>query len=116
MVSMWNCDTTNCPSRDLSRIKHQAIRFHMALCERLRVEFFQKIRKAFFWSPHYANQSMNAQKKQFDSLAQHMDEMRKARHDLRQHLAVVQSYIEKDDKEGLHNYIAMYKNELPPYP
>ena len=62
---------------------------------------------------HYANQSMNAQKKQFDSLAQHMDEMRKARHDLRQHLAVVQSYIEKDDKEGLHNYIELYKNELP---
>ena len=49
----------------------------------------------------------------FDSLAQHMDEMRKARHDLRQHLAVVQSYIEKDDKEGLHNYIELYKNELP---
>ena len=42
-----------------------------------------------------------------------MDEMRKARHDLRQHLAVVQSYIEKDDKEGLHNYIELYKNELP---
>ena len=62
---------------------------------------------------HHANQSMNAQKKQFDSLAQHMDEMRKARHDLRQHLAVVQSYIEKDDKEGLHNYIELYKNELP---
>lgn len=61
----------------------------------------------------YADQSIIYQKKQFDSLAQHMDEMKKARHDLRQHLAVVQSYIEKDDRKGLQNYIDLYRSELP---
>lgn len=43
-----------------------------------------------------------------------MDEMRRARHDLRQHLAVVQSFIDRDDKAGLSEYIDIYKSELPP--
>lgn len=62
----------------------------------------------------YADQVFLAQKKQFDSLSQHLEEMQKARHDLRQHLAVVQSYIDKNDRDGLKNYISIYKNELPP--
>lgn len=62
----------------------------------------------------YADQSILAQKKQFDSLARHMDDMRKARHDLRQHLAVVQSYLETNDKAGLKGYIDLYRSELPP--
>lgn len=62
----------------------------------------------------YANHSILTQKKQFDSLARHMDDMRRARHDLRQHLAVVQSYIEKDDKTGLRTYIDLCRSELPP--
>lgn len=62
----------------------------------------------------YAGQSILTQKKQFDSLARYMDDMRRARHDLRQHLTVVQSYIEKDDKTGLKNYIDLYRSELPP--
>lgn len=62
----------------------------------------------------YAGQNLLAQKKQYDSLAFHMEDMRKARHNLRQHLTVVQSYIEKDDKAGLAEYIDLYKNELPP--
>lgn len=62
----------------------------------------------------YADQSILTQKKQFDSLSKHMDDMRKARHDLRQHLTLIQSYIEKDDKAGLKNYIEQYRSELPP--
>ena len=42
-----------------------------------------------------------------------MDEMKKARHDLRQHLAVVQSYLKRDDKTGLAEYIDTYKSRLP---
>ena len=61
----------------------------------------------------YANRSLTAQKKQFDTLAAHMDETRRARHDLRQHLAAVQSYIDHDDKKGLAEYIAVYKDRLP---
>lgn len=62
----------------------------------------------------YADKNLLAQKKQYDSLAAHMDEMKKARHDLRQHLTVVQSYLDLDDKEGLREYLDLYKNELPP--
>lgn len=62
----------------------------------------------------YADRNLLAQKKQYDSLAAHMDEMRRARHDLRQHIAVIQSYIERDDRGGLAEYIDIYKNELPP--
>lgn len=62
----------------------------------------------------YADRSLLAQKKQFDALAAGMDETRKACHDLRQHLAVVQSYIERDDKTGLAEYIDLYQTQLPP--
>lgn len=62
----------------------------------------------------YADRSLLAQKKQYDALTAHMDESRKARHDLRQHLAVVQSYMERDDKTGLAEYIRVYRDRLPP--
>lgn len=62
----------------------------------------------------YADRSLLAQKKQFDALASHMDDTRKARHDLRQHLALVQSYLEHDDKAGLAEYIDLFRNQLPP--
>lgn len=61
----------------------------------------------------YANLNLLTQKKQFDTLAAHMDETRRARHDLRQHLAVTQSYIDHDDKKGLAEYIDIYQNRLP---
>ena len=62
----------------------------------------------------YADRSLLAQKKQYETVSAHMEEMKKARHDLRQHLAVVQSYIERDDRAGLSEYIEIYKTELPP--
>lgn len=61
----------------------------------------------------FADMSLVAQKKQYDSLSKHMADMRKARHDLRQHLTVVQSYLKRDDKAGLSEYIELYKSELP---
>ncbi|WP_242984532.1 ATP-binding protein [Clostridium sp. chh4-2] len=61
----------------------------------------------------YTDLNLKTQKKQYDSLAAYMDEARRARHDLRHHLMVMQSYIEKDDKDGLRKYIDVYKNSLP---
>ena len=61
----------------------------------------------------YAGRSLTAQKKQFDALAAHMDETRRARHDLRQHLVLVQSYIDQNDRTGLAEYIELYKRGLP---
>lgn len=62
----------------------------------------------------YADRSLMAQRKQYEILWAHMEETQKARHDLRQHLAVVQSYIKRDDRSGLAEYIEIYKTELPP--
>ncbi|WP_195986139.1 sensor histidine kinase [Clostridium sp. D33t1_170424_F3] len=61
----------------------------------------------------YADRTMAAQKKQYDSLSIHMEEVRRARHDLRQHLAVTQTYIERNDREGLRAYISQYQKTLP---
>lgn len=80
----------------------------------LKVLEMSKKRTQLEESLKYADQSILTQKKQFDYLAKHMDDMYRARHDLRQHLTVVQSYIEKDDKAGLRNYIDLYRSELPP--
>ena len=62
----------------------------------------------------YADRNLESQRKQCDRLTSHMEEIRRARHDLRQHLAVVQCYIDRNDREGLADYIDIYKNELPP--
>lgn len=62
----------------------------------------------------YADQNLMAQKKQYDSLATHMGDMRRARHDLRQHLTVIQSFLKKDDSEELSEYLDIYLNQLPP--
>ncbi len=61
----------------------------------------------------HSDRILMTQKKQYDTLSAHMDEVRKARHDLRQHLAVVQSYIDHDDTAGLAEYINIYKDRLP---
>lgn len=65
-------------------------------------------------SLRYADRNLLTQKKQFDALAAHMDKTRKARHYLQQHLTVVKSYLEHDDKAGLAEYIELYQSHLPP--
>lgn len=61
----------------------------------------------------YADRTIAAQKKQYDSLSTYIEESRRARHDLRQHLVVTQTYIEHNDLEGLHAYISQYQRTLP---
>lgn len=61
----------------------------------------------------YADQNLLAQKKQYDTLAAHMDDTRRARHDLRQHLTVMQSYLKRDDREDLSEYLDIYLSQLP---
>lgn len=80
----------------------------------LRVLEASRTRTQLEESLKYANRNLLAQKKQFDTLAVHMDETRKARHDLRQHLAVVRSYADRDDMAGLIDYLELYQNHLPP--
>lgn len=62
----------------------------------------------------HADQNLQAQKKQYDSLATHMEETRRARHDLRQHLTVIQSYLKRDEQSNLSEYLDSYLSQLPP--
>lgn len=79
----------------------------------LKVLEISRSRTQLEYALKYADQNLLAQKKQYNTLAAHMDETRKARHDLRQHLTVVQSYLDQDDKIGLTKYIKSYQNSLP---
>lgn len=61
----------------------------------------------------FADRSLAAQRKQYENLSGHMEATRRARHDLRQHLAVVDGFIERDDKDGLRAYLSEYRAALP---
>lgn len=53
------------------------------------------------------------QKTQYNLILKHIEETRIARHDLRQHLNLIQAYIDNGDEEALKNYLDAYKKTLP---
>lgn len=59
-------------------------------------------------------QLLALQRKQYELLARRIEEIRTARHDLRQHLKLIQSYLDSGDKEALSDYVAAYGQTLPP--
>lgn len=59
-------------------------------------------------------QLLNLQRMQHDQLLQYNEEVKTARHDLRQHLNVIWTYLEKDDIDGLKDYLVAYEKKLPP--
>lgn len=61
---------------------------------------------------NYADKSILAQKKQFDSLAHNLEQIKKNKDDFQQHLTLVQSYIEQKDNAGLSTYIDACQNKL----
>lgn len=58
-------------------------------------------------------QLLSLQHNQFAQLKRHMEETRKARHDLRQHLNLIQSYLDSGDRAALQTYITAYGKTLP---
>lgn len=53
------------------------------------------------------------QKAQYNLILKRIEETRIARHDLRQHLNLIQAYIDSGDQEALKNYLDVYKKTLP---
>lgn len=53
------------------------------------------------------------QRRQYELLAKRIEDMRTARHDLRQHLKLIQSYLASGDKDALADYVAAYGQTLP---
>lgn len=60
------------------------------------------------------NSHLNMKFLQYENLKERMEETRRAKHDLRQTLTVIQSCVQKDDKEGLLKYLQNYTVSLPP--
>lgn len=53
------------------------------------------------------------QRRQYELLARRIEEIRTARHDLRQHLKLIQTYLANGDKKALADYVAAYGETLP---
>lgn len=58
-------------------------------------------------------QLLSLQQTQHKQLVQYMEDMKEVRHDLRQHLRVLEAYLEREDLEGLRHYLRSYERELP---
>lgn len=58
-------------------------------------------------------QMLALQRKQYELLAKRIEEIRTARHDLRQHLTLIQSYLDSGDKQALADYVTAYGKTLP---
>lgn len=57
---------------------------------------------------------LNMQTMQYEGLKNRIDDARRAKHDLKQNLAVMQAYVQNNNKEALLNYIRQYIAALPP--
>lgn len=53
------------------------------------------------------------QEEQYKRLNEHIAEIREARHDLRHHLSVIDSYVQTNDIQRLRDYLKDYKCSLP---
>ncbi len=53
------------------------------------------------------------QKEQYALMMKRIGETRQARHDLRQHLVLIQGYLEGGDKEALREYMRIYGQSIP---
>ena len=51
---------------------------------------------------------------QYQQLSRHIEEVREARHDLRQHLNLIDHYLQSGKTEDLKTYIEQYRMTLPP--
>ena len=50
---------------------------------------------------------------QYALLLKRIEETRRARHDLRQHLTLIQSYLDNGDKDALKEYVHAYGQSIP---
>lgn len=61
----------------------------------------------------YKKHQLNMQKEHYIMLTQTIEDTKKARHDLRHHISLIQSYLEQKEYEKLKDYINKYQNSLP---
>jgi len=59
------------------------------------------------------NDRLEIQKEYYKMLHTHIDETKKARHDLRYHISVFQSFIDTGETQKLAGYLSEYKKSIP---
>ncbi len=60
------------------------------------------------------NHFLQLQAAQYRTLQKNIEETRRARHDLRQHLKVIQGCIDSGDMRALTDYVKQYSDSIPP--
>ncbi len=60
------------------------------------------------------NYQLSMQFLQYENLKERIEDARRAKHDFRQSLAVIQSYVQCSDHDGLFNYLNNYLSTVPP--
>ncbi|MEG2732701.1 MAG: GHKL domain-containing protein [Clostridium sp.] len=60
-----------------------------------------------------ADQMLELQKNQYASWVAQIEEVRRAKHDLKYHIAMVQQFLDNDDKAGLQEYVRSFQRVLP---
>lgn len=61
------------------------------------------------------NNLLQMEASQYESLKNSIQETRRIRHDLRQHMAAIQGCVDRDDMSGLLDYIAKYRESFSGY-
>lgn len=59
------------------------------------------------------NHQLTMQAVQYDNLQEKIAEARRAKHDVRHHIALMQEYLNRGDLEALHEYLGRYSASLP---
>lgn len=59
------------------------------------------------------NHQLAMQNLQYDNLKEKIDEARQAKHDIRHHITVMDSYLKKSEYDKLQSYLQSYKKSLP---
>ena len=63
----------------------------------------------------YKKNQLNLQKEQYIILTKNIEETKNARHDLRHHISLIQTFIKDNEYKKSRDYISKYQNSLPIY-
>lgn len=124
---LWLVPATSCLSYYYSLFANGGI---LAFCENLRNVLFAVVLNlgslfVTFVVTHLVKESndamllktenykLNIQNLQYENLQSRIEETRRTRHDLRQIITVIQSYLKDGDTQRLKKYIAQYTDTLP---
>ena len=88
----------------------------MLIAYSVTLDAMDTIRQQTKLSEQTARQEMMLamQQTQYQQLTRHIASTREARHDLRQHLNIIDQYLQNGNQEALKDYISQYRKYLPP--